>query len=600
MNETQVIGIDLGTTNSLAAVVQEGKPCVLADREGRSLLPSVVSFLPSGEVLTGHAALAEQLRHPGRTVHSIKRLIGKKEAEVSGSLGRLPYEVVALEGGRLAVETGGALRSPEEISALILAAVRERAEQALGVPVKDAVITVPAYFDDAQRQATRDAGRIAGLRVLRILNEPTAAALAYGLQTRKEGAIAVYDLGGGTFDISILQVAEGVFRVLSTHGDTFLGGDDFDAALVDFAIEKLGLPQDTPLQRQALRKEAERVKIALSEQDSATLLLEGRRLPVSRAEFEELVAPVVERTFASVRQALSDAMIEPREIDEIVLVGGATRVPLVRRRVAEFFGREPHTELNPDEVVALGAAVQAGILSGANTEMVLLDVIPLSLGLETMGGAVAKLIERNQPVPARATQLFTTYADGQTAVDFSIVQGERELASDNRLLGRFKLRGIPPMPAGLPKIRVTFAVDESGILTVTAVEERSGRAAKVEVVPAYNLPAGEVDRLIEEAYDNAEEDYRRRMLAEIRIEADQIIRATEKALRDAGNLAGEEDTQAVAAAMDALRHARHGEEFRAIKNAYDRLNELSRPWAERIMDAAVHDALADRRLEDLD
>jgi molecular chaperone DnaK len=607
----RVVGIDLGTTNSLVATVKNGAPSVIVEG-GRALIPSVVTFLPAGGVAVGDAARDLRTTHPDRTVQSIKRLIGKSAAEVASVLPHLPYTVEPGEGGGLAVRVGERRHSPQEISAVILTAIRERAERHFGEPVRDAVITVPAYFDDTQRQATRDAGKLAGLRVLRILNEPTAAALAYGLHEKKDGAIAVYDLGGGTFDISILMVSDGIFRVLATHGDTFLGGDDFDEALFHEAVKRSGLDAADPRLRspavlQALRKEAERVKLALSEAEEALFLIEAPELgegslgvPITRADFEALIAPLVARTFSSVKRVLADALIEPGEIDEIVLVGGSTRTPMVRQRVKAFFGREPHVELDPDEVVALGAAVQADILAGGNRDMLLLDVIPLSLGLETMGGAMTRVIERNTTVPAEATELFTTYADGQTAVDFRIFQGERELAADNRELGRFLLRGIPPMAAGMARIKVTYAVDESGILTVRALEERSGSHARVEVVPAHGLSEADVDRLLEEAYDHAEEDYRNRMRADMRIEAEQLLRATVKSLGSlppGGVSAAERD--AIAEAAERLRGVLDAVDFHEIKRGYDALNDATRPLAERMMDAAVQGALGDRRVDEI-
>src|SRR3954471_24010448 len=471
-----VVGIDLGTTFSLAAYVRDGRPVVVRDESGNALVPSVISFHPDGTVLVGSAARDRALSDPEHTIFSVKRLMGRTLADLKQELKLIPHQITERDagGGRkvLTVRIGDREHTPEELSAMILREVRKRA----GDPTR-AVITVPAYFDDSQRQATRDAGRIAGLDVLRIVNEPTAAALAYGLDRKEGGTVAVYDLGGGTFDCSILKISDGVFRVLSTNGDTYLGGDDFDRALMEVAAREMGVDLDAkkdPQLLQALRDQAERVKIALSSGESAEFVLGTYRRTVTRAEFEALITPLIDRSIARARSAMKDAELRADQIDEVVLVGGSTRIPYVRRRVGEFFGRTPHTELNPDEVVALGAALQADILTGGRRHMLLLDVVPLSLGIETLGGVVDKVIHRNTTVPARATTRYTNPADGQTAILLSIYQGERELTKDCRFLGTFKLSSIPPMPAQFAQVDVTFLVNHDGILTVSAKELRSG------------------------------------------------------------------------------------------------------------------------------
>ncbi len=554
---SKVVGIDLGTTNSLVAFVGKDGPVVIRDGGGDALVPSIVSIDVSGTVSVGREAERRLLTDPLRTVYSVKRLMGRGADDVRGEAALFPFRLSGEAGGVVRVGLGDRELTPPEISAFILRELKRRAEEyflesgEFDPEVDRAVITVPAYFNDAQRTATRDAGRIAGLEVLRIINEPTAASLAYGLDRRKSGTIAVYDFGGGTFDISILRVEDGVFQVLATNGDTHLGGDDIDQLLVALVLGEsdLGSPID-PARLQAVRRAVIQAKWDLSERDETVIRVADPALPpsaaplferrLSRGEFERMVRPVVERTLEPCRLALADAGVDPSQIDEAVLVGGSTRIPLVRRSVEELFRRPPHAELNPDEVVAVGAAIQAHIMISGSRDMLLLDVTPLSLGIETMGGAMSKIILRNSTIPASGTEMFTTFVDNQTAVDIHVLQGERELVGDNRSLARFKLRGIPPMPAGLPRIQVRFQIDANGILSVGAHELRTGIEQTIEVKPSYGLTDEEVERMLLESFEHAEADVEARVLIETRNEAETVIRATEKSLRNPDLDGGEE------------------------------------------------------------
>ncbi len=603
-----VVGIDLGTTNSLVAYMDRGVPQVIRDADGRGLVPSVVAFGPTGSVV-GDAARRMLVRNAERAVYSVKRFMGKGFEDVREELRYFPFHVTPSQ-EIVRIRIGDRELTPPEISALILRELRTRAERHFGRPVEKAVITVPAYFNDAQRQATKDAGRIAGLDVLRIVNEPTAACLAYGLQRRKEGVIAVYDLGGGTFDVSILKVKDGIFEVLATNGDTHLGGDDFDRALVDLVVDQLRTRHGVDvageaetLQEIRLGVEAARILLSSEERTVLTLPLPQHdltyRWELSRSEMESAIGPIVSRTLGPCRAAIADSGLGLEGIDEVVLVGGATRTPLVRRRVQELFGRPPHSELNPDEVVALGAAVQADILAGGTTHMLLLDVTPLSLGIETLGGAVSVLIPRNTTIPTSANEGFTTSVDGQSVVDMHVVQGERDLAQDNRSLARFDLRGIPPMPAGLPRIEVTFLIDANGILSVTAKEVRSGTQASVEVRPTYGLSDAEVERMIDESLEHAEADVRARGLIDARNEADTVLRATEKALVQGAEFLEAEEAARIREAVAALARARQGEDADLIREATDRVNHETQQLAERLMDSALRESLRERRVADL-
>jgi Fe-S protein assembly chaperone HscA len=602
---SRIIGIDLGTTNSLVALVEPATvlPRVIPDGEGRTLLPSVVAFTPGG-IVVGEAARRQLVRRPDVTVYSVKRFMGRSYADVQGELRYFPFTILPGD-GVVRLRVGDREVTPPEVSAVVLRALRDRAEAALGAPVERAVITVPAYFNDAQRQATRDAGRIAGLDVVRIVNEPTAASLAYGLHRLKAGLVAVYDLGGGTFDISLLRVKDGIFEVLATSGDTHLGGDDFDRAVVEWLLEDIrgrhGVDlAGEPDAMQELRLAAEAAKIRLSADERATLTIPFAdftyRRAITRETLEALIGPLVERTMGPCRAALADAGLVPGDVEEVVLVGGSTRVPLIRRRVEELFGRTPHSQLNPDEVVALGAAVQAHILEGGLTEMLLLDVTPLSLGIEALGGIVSVLIPRNTTIPTSARELFTTSVDGQTVVDLHVVQGERELARDCRSLGRFELRGVDPMPAGLPKIEVTFLIDANGLLQVRAHELRTGKAASIEIRPTYGLSEAEVARMVEDSFTYAEADVEARLLIEARNEAETVLTHVARALRQAGETVSPGDGSRIAAAVAALRQAVQGTDRDAITGRTVELNRVTERLAEAMMDTALRQALATERL----
>jgi molecular chaperone DnaK len=612
----KVVGIDLGTTNSLVAVVEDGRPVVIRDSSGDGLVPSIVSLGPDGRPVVGREAQRRLLTHANRTVYSVKRFMGKGVEDVQDESALLPFSVGGDPGGVVRIGLGDREFTPPEISGFILSELKNRAEayfQAQGdidPEVDRAVITVPAYFNDAQRTATRDAGRLAGLEVLRIINEPTAASLAYGLDKRHQGLIAVYDFGGGTFDISILRVEDGVFQVLATNGDTHLGGDDIDRLLVEQILADLESPHPTfalpgfkrsPEAIQEVRRAAIHAKWDLSDREETTLL--GKR--ITRSEFEALVKPVVERTLAPVRQALADAELQPSQIDEVVLVGGSTRMPLVRRLVGELFGKTPHSELNPDEVVALGAAVQADILITGNRTMLLLDVTPLSLGIETMGGVVSKIILRNSTIPATGREMFTTGVDNQTAVDIHVVQGERELVADNRSLARFKLRGIPPMPAGLPRVQVQFQIDANGILSVTATELRTNTEQTIEVKPSYGLTDEEVERMLVESFENAEADFEARQLVEAKNEAESVVNATEKTFRspDFAEVAEKElapgEQRRIEQALAGLKHVMQTSDRAAILQWTTVLNEATQHLAEIMMNRSVHQALAGKNIDGL-
>jgi len=613
-----ILGIDLGTTHSLVAVFQHGRPRVLTDADGDPLLPSVVAYPETAAgcpvvPLVGRAALHGAPLAPKRTVHSAKRLIGRSLADLGHELATLPYTLEATDNDAVRIVLPDRKLTPEEVSAHVLVACRERAAAALKMPldkITRAVITVPAYFDDAQRQATRTAARLAGLEVLRLVGEPTAAALAYGLDKREHAKIVVYDLGGGTFDVSVLELADGVFRVLSTSGDTHLGGDDFDRAILIECAEDIRKQHGVDLladpgARAALRMVAEQTKKALSAAEEADFVFHDSasglryRRTIDWRTFQQWIAPMVQRTLDCTARSLHDADLRPEDIDEVVLVGGSTRVPLVKAAVAQFFARPAHDEVDPDQVVALGAAIQAGILGGAVKDALLLDVTPLSLGIVTADGTVSRLIDRNSSIPAQAKEGFTTYVDGQTAIHFTVVQGEREMAADNRTLGEFVLRGLPPMPAGLPQVAVQFLLDANGMLQVKAKEQHSGVEASIEIAPKHGLTDEQVERMLQEAWDHAETDLELRRRAEAKSRLDQVIAAVQKHLAQAqASLPSAENTRLEEALEDALA-VDEQTPIPSIKGRLDELEEAANPLAELLMNEVAMEAVRDRKVSDI-
>jgi len=598
---SKIIGIDLGTTNSCVAVIEGGEPTIIPNPEGGRTTPSVVAF-KDGETLVGTLAKRQAITNPDNTVYSIKRFMGRKYSEVSNEITEVPYKVIEGPNGDARVKVGDKEYSPPEISAMILRYLKEAAEKYLGEKVTKAVITVPAYFNDSQRQATKDAGRIAGLEVERIINEPTAASLAYGLDKEGEKTIAVFDLGGGTFDISILELGDSVFEVKATNGDTHLGGDDFDQRVIDWLVEEfkkeqgIDLSKD-PMALQRLKEAAEKAKCELSTVPQTEINLpfitadssgpKHLNMKLTRAKFESLTEDLIERTVDPCLQALKDAGLKPEDIDEVILVGGSTRMPAVQEKVKEIFGKEPHRGVNPDEVVAMGAAIQGGVLAGDVHDVLLLDVTPLSLGIETLGGVMTKLIPRNTTIPTRKSEIFTTAADNQTTVDIHVLQGEREMAADNKSIGRFQLSGIPPAPRGVPQIEVTFDIDANGILNVSARDKATGKEQKIIIQPSSGLTEDEIQRMVKEAEAHAAEDKAKRELIDLKNQADQLSYQTEKQMMDYKDKIPSEDEDELRKALEELKEAAKSDDKERIRKAIDRHNQVWQRVAQKMYQSAA-------------
>jgi molecular chaperone HscA len=598
--EEIIVGIDLGTTNSLVAIIhpESKKPVALKEHNSSSLVPSVIHFGKNAGITVGNEAKQYLVSDPANTIFSAKRLMGKTYNDVKNNSTSLAYKIIDDENKLVKVQVGNVFYSPVDLSSLILKELKKQAEHILKTPVTKAVITVPAYFNDAQRQATRDAGKLAGLDVLRIINEPTAASLAYGFGLHKEETktIAVYDLGGGTFDISILNINGGIFEVLSTNGDTYLGGDDFDAAVVDHWLSENTFEGEVSTHRQVLRLKAEEAKKYLSSNELFKTVYEGKEISLSREDFEAAIKPIVERTIASCKNALKDAGLKKNEVDEIVMVGGSTRVPLVKEMVSAFFEKKLNDSVDQDEVVALGAAIQADILAGNTTDMLLLDITPLSLGLETMGGLMDVLLPRNSKIPARASRQYTTYKDGQSGMKIAVYQGERDMVKDNRRLAEFNLTGIPGMPAGLPKVEISFLINADGILVVNAKELRSGVEQSIEVKPQYGLTDEDVEKMLLDSMEHAKEDMDLRALTEAKTEAEQLLQTTEKFLQKNFENLTQPEVTATSLAMQALQMAMDMNDKNLVQTKTEELNDISRPYAERIMDIAVGKALSGKKV----